>query len=576
MLNKFQQRCPACNTKKIPMLKDEWTGFIESLLGHRGWQHNPSNDVIVYREALQQPFQYIGGVSSFQLYLNQLFHFNCSSIPLDNIDGYVADNHSEVLRLRDFYKAKADPENLWRVSIIATNHLEIIPLRLIKHFGEKDILGGDKRVHLTVHNTSAKFSERHGFEWTNAGIADYMDDNSHHLKQLYAAMYERDLQTAVANQDLIIVLWSMRQEIYKALEGRTYALRSGMSQELLFLIAQEIHNEFANISKALQICGDLEHTKILLASSRLQTPLCAVGTYLYQKLNGRLPASHILVSAVALDRSYRSAIGEQLGVRTADVFGTTAWGNLGGTMMLNPTNAEVYEHRGVIECPKTVKFSRPLLQVFSNAQKLQIDFSVDGPMRQHYREMLESTRCSSILTAETCVDILSQWFGNGKTSHQIQTKTSVVKPLAEWFSLGVVTSSDKNWHVPPGYVIVVPVNFNPDGKHVVSSEKERDEIGVILQKAFFELKEFLAMMKRNFDTASSDLVLINNGLPDESALPMVKSLMSGSAEMESTGHADAMEEDTTGAQLQIVLNVSSDKLEMVEIRNDGDQIKIVL
>ncbi|XP_055357516.1 uncharacterized protein LOC129602511 [Paramacrobiotus metropolitanus] len=575
ILSKFQQSYPACVAKKVPLMTDEWAGFLQVLRGYCGWHHDLSNNIIVYREASQNPYQYIGGVDSFRLYLKQLFHLNCDTIPLEYIDGYASDNQSEVLRLRGHFKEKADPENLWRVAIIATNHLETIPLRLIQQFGEESILGGDKLIRLTIHNTCAKFRERHGFHWTDVGINDYLENNSHRLEQLYETLYEADLQQAVANQDLIIILWSMRQEVYTALEGRTYALRSGMSQKLLFLIVQEIYNDFANISDAFQNCGELKDTKILLASSRFKTPLCAVGTYLCQKLNGKLPASNIMVNALAVDRSYRSVIAQQLGVRTADVAGTAAWGNLGGTMLFDPTNVEVFGHRGVIEAPKTIEFSRPLLQVFCDAQKLQTGISVDGPMRLNYREILESTRCSSLLTSFTCVNILSHWYGNrSKEVQKTHPETFVIRSSVEWLSLGVLTSGDiiTKLPVPFGYVVVMPVYFNSDGTHVVSIDNARHEIEVILQKTILELKEFLDVIRSNFDTAVLDPMPIKNDSSDRCAISEVKSVLSGSVHMESQDQTDAMAEDKTAAEAQNKITVSNaDRPETVEVDNHDDQ-----
>ena len=118
-----------------------------------GWPD--TGDVIVYREALGHPLLYIGGLDRFRLYLNQSYQFVSSLMPDSLIAGYIEDNRAELQRADELRHKPPDPEDIWRVSIIATNHLEIVPLQLIAAFGSQSVLGGGKRVELMVHNSSA-------------------------------------------------------------------------------------------------------------------------------------------------------------------------------------------------------------------------------------------------------------------------------------------------------------------------------------------------------------------------------------------------------------------------------------
>ncbi|GAV04212.1 hypothetical protein RvY_14524 [Ramazzottius varieornatus] len=382
---------------------------------------------------------------------------------------------------------------------MSTNHLEIVPLQLLHSLGTVPIFGGPhKKVELTVYNTTATWS-KYNYSWREEPIYDYYETNKWRFPLLKSITYETDLVASVDKKDIIILLWAMREAVYDAIEGRTYSWREGMSEELREIICSEVLKELLPVVSALERVEDLKNTKVLLTSTRFKTPLSAIASYLMWKVR-KLPDANLLVDSCIVERNYRSVIAEELGVRTADVLSTPVWGNLGGTMLMDPTAARVSGYQGAIEAPKALSYFWPLLEVYSNAQKLQIDFSVDAPRRANYMEMLEGSRCCSLLVAEHAVELLQRWYGTYKYKHQNEEGDAV--SVGVFFAADKKTSEDSTQEDTtdiPGFVIVTPVFFKPDGSFQAVNQNSREEIAVIVKKATFEITEFLDCLKRNFD-----------------------------------------------------------------------------
>ena len=129
--------------------------------------------------------------------------------------------------------------------------------------------------------------------------------------------------------------------------------------------------------------------------------------------------------------------------------------------------------------------------MYTNAHKLQIDFAVDALRRANYREMLEGSRCCSLLVAEHAVELLQRWYGTYKWKHEKEESDPV--------SVGVFSASAASKDGSDGFVIVTPVFFKPDGSFQPVNQDSREEIAVILKKAAIEIAEFLDCLKRRFD-----------------------------------------------------------------------------
>ena len=169
-------------------------------------------------------------------------------------------------------------------------------------------------------------------------------------------------------------------------------------------------------------------------------------------------------------------------------------------------------HTGVVDAPKSVPFPRPLLEVYWNAHKLQVEFSVDAPRRANYRELLEGPRCSSLLTTENAIQLLQLWHG-----------TYVKKPTENDTQrcVGVATTKDSGSAVVPGLILAVPVNFQPDGHYEIVNQNTREEIRAILTKASAELVELLGTMRKLVDCTLPATERSN--VPEISLLPEIDS-----------------------------------------------------
>ncbi|OQV25166.1 hypothetical protein BV898_00855 [Hypsibius exemplaris] len=506
LLDKFHQRFESIPVKKKPFSQSEWPAFRKELTSPTGWPD--TGDVILYREALNHPLLFIGGLERFRLYLNQLYQFPCSLIPASLIDGYIEDNRAELQKADELRHKPPEPEDVWRVSLVSTNHLEVVPLQLIQTLGTKSVLGLGRRVELVIHNSTAT-SGRFNFNWNQEVIDDYMETNRWRFPLFKTVRYEESLSTALQDQHVIIFLWAMRQEMNDAIEGRVYALKEGMDEALREIICREIHTDFGSIVSAFPQTPetDLQRTKLLFASTRFKTPLSAVATYLLQKNKTILP-ENIMVDCAAMDRSYRSVLAEELGIRTADVVNTMVLGNVGGTMLMDPTAARILGHKGVVDAPQSVTFFRPLLEVYWDAHKLQVEFAVDAPRRVNYRELLEGGRCSSLLLSESVVELLQRWHGTyiRKTPYEANEPVSV----------GVVTTKEPASAMVPGLILAVPILFNANGSYKVVHQNAREEIRIILKKAATEIKEFLDTMRKKIDPGLAETAKSN--LPEISLL----------------------------------------------------------
>ena len=256
------------------------------------------------------------------------------------MDDYIRDNQVELTKDEQQRNQAVEVEDIWKVCIMSSNHVEIVPLHLLHALGTVPIFGGPhKRVELTIYNTTATWS-KYNYSWREEPIYDYYETNKWRFPLLKSVVYETDLVASVNKKDLVVLLWAMREAVYDAIEGRTYSLREGMNEELREIICGEVMTELAPVVSALERVENLKNTRVLLTSTRFKTPLSAVASYLLWKLR-RLPETNLLVDSCVVERNYRSVIAEELGVRTADVLNTPIWGNLGGTMLMDPTAARI-------------------------------------------------------------------------------------------------------------------------------------------------------------------------------------------------------------------------------------------
>lgn len=92
------------------------------------------------------------------------------------VDAHIHHNRTELQKIQELRKKPPLGEDVWKVSIVATNHLELIPLNLMHALGTEDVFGGGKRVRLTIHNTTQNMP-RHNFNWSEEPVLDYMEDN---------------------------------------------------------------------------------------------------------------------------------------------------------------------------------------------------------------------------------------------------------------------------------------------------------------------------------------------------------------------------------------------------------------